>query len=456
MSELLDGFSDLIFNIYEAFTVALFFKEHSNLKCLSSVTFAGSFDSNKNILVEGTLPGWVIKHNEPLIIPNFDKDESTLGYYSASEGIKSFMGYPLEGKGVIVVDSKKKWNFTDKEKKILGAFASMLHKEIEKEKKSLEMKENIEELSAERRIVGLFNKINFSKISLKELISECLGISGADLFFTCIEKGGRIFIHDFFGFNNEGYVKKECSSSSISSMVMERGRELLLPHNSNILREKPLFFPGEILKVKQFFGFPLTNDDMVIGIAGFVCVSHKGLSERSIRILRNVSALFSMYFSYSWMKENLERLRDIELITDSIQFPVFLEIIENIAKKGDKLFLLSIKLKNISSFNKYRGLSYTNNLLKKVFKIIRYCVGDQAIITRKSGGHFYVLIKRTNENIKLENIIRILDHTIKKALAEENIQEISCTMETGMASLPEDGMVNIWELINKAEGKNDC
>ena len=116
---MLDNISQLIFNIYEAFTVALFVRNDDTLRCLSSVTFAQSFDKNRTIPIESTLPGWVIKHNEPLIIPNFDKDEDTLGYYGTQEGIKSFMGFPMEGKGVIVIDSKKKWAFTDKEKKIL-------------------------------------------------------------------------------------------------------------------------------------------------------------------------------------------------------------------------------------------------------------------------------------------------------------------------------------------------
>jgi GGDEF domain-containing protein len=455
MSIMLDGFSNLIFNIYEAFTVALFFKENSSLKCLSSTTFANSFDKNKDILIEGTLPGWVIKHNEPLIIPNFDKDEDTLGYYNAAEGIKSFMGYPLEGKGVIIVDSKKKWVFTDKEKKILGAFASMLHKEIEREKRTLDMEESIEELYAERRIVNLFNELNLSRVSLNELFVECLSLSGADFCFICIEKSGKLFVQDFFGIDSNGYAKKECSlGASIASMVMEGGRELLLPYNSRLLREKPLFFPGESLKTKQFFGFPLIADDMTIGIAGYVSVSDKNLSERSIGILRNVSTLLSLYCSSLWMKENLERLRDFEPVTDSIQFPVFLEILENMTKKGDKFSLLSLKLKNMRLFNKHMGLSYTNNLLKKVFKIIRYCVGGQAFITRKSGGHFYVLL-RSDERIDLKNIMRILDYTINKSITEENIPDISGGVETGIARFPEDGIFSTWELLNRAEGRKD-
>jgi GGDEF domain-containing protein len=451
----LDGFSNLIFNVYEAFTVALFMKNNGSLKCLSSISFANSFDKNKDIPIEGTLPGWVIKHNEPLIIPNFDKDEAKLGYYNSKEDIKSFMGYPLEGNGVIIVDSKKKWVFTDKEKKILGAFAAMLHNEIEKDKKVLDMEERIEELYTERRISKLFGELNFSRISLKEFFLECLDIAGADFCFICIEKGRKVFVYELVGIDSKEYVKKECSSgASIVSMVMEGGRELLLPYNSGLFREKPLFFNGETLKSKQFFGFPLVTDDMAIGVVGYISVSDRNLNERSIGILRNISTLLSLYCSSLWMKENLERLRDFEPVTDSIQFPVFLEILENMIKKGNKFFLLSVKLKNVYLYNKRMGLGYTNNLLKKVAQIIRYCVGGQGFIARKGGGHFYVL-SRSDERVDLKNIMRILDYTINKSITEENISDISGGVETGMARFPEDGIVSFWGLLNRAEGKKD-
>jgi GGDEF domain-containing protein len=451
----LDGFSNLIFNVYEAFTVALFVKNNESLECLSSISFANSFDKNKDVLIEGTLPGWVIKHNEPLIIPNFDKDESTLGYYNSAEGIKSFMGYPLEGKGVIIVDSKKKWVFTDKEKKILGAFASMIHNEIEKDKRTLDMEERIEELSTERRMSKFFGELNFSRISLKEFLKECLYISGADFCFICIEKGRKIFLYEIAGIDSSEYVKKECSSgASIVSMVMDGGREFLLPHGRSIFKEKPLFFNGEALRAKQFFGFPLVTDDMAIGIVGYVSVSERNLNERSISVLRNISTLLSLYCSSLWMKENLERLRDFEPITDSIQFPVFLEILENMIKKGNKFSLLSVKLKNVYLYNKRMGLGYTNKLLKKVSQIIRYCVGGQAFIAREGGGHFYVLL-RSDEKVDLKNIMRILDYTINKSVAEENISDISGGVETGMARFPEDGIVSFWGLLNRAAGKKD-
>lgn len=447
-----DGFTNLIFNVYEAFTVALFIKHGENLRCLSYVSFANSFDKNRSIPIDGSLPGWVMKHNEPLIIPNFDKDEGTLGYYGNSEGIKSFMGFPMEDEGVIIVDSKKKWVFTDKEKKILGSFVTAIHEEIENEKRFFDMEEKFDELNAERRILNLFNELNQSKISANEIFKECINFSYADFCFVGIEKNGRMFVHDVFGVDNNEYIKKECpAGSSIASVVMEGGRELLLPHSSRFLKEKPLFFPGEMVRAKQFFGFPLITDDMTFGMVGFVSLSDNNLKEQSIGFLRNISTLLSLYYSSLWMRENLEKLKDFEPVTDALQFPVFLEISDKIIKKSEKFSLLSIKLSGIKACNRHMGLDFTNKLLKKVFHIIKNCVGTRAYVARKRGGHFSVLLK-DSDVMEISSILRVLHYSIAKGLAEEKVDNIMNDAEIGISSFPEDS-TDIWGLLDKAGHK---
>jgi GGDEF domain-containing protein len=447
---MIDGFTNLIFNVYEAFTVALFIKHRENLKCVSHVSFANSFDKNKNVPVEGSLPGWVMKHNEPLIIPNFDKDESTLGYYGNPEGIKSFMGFPVENKGVIVVDSKKKWVFTDKEKKILKSFVTVIHEEIENERRFFDMEEKLDELNTERRILNLFNVLNQSKISVNEIFKECINLSRADFCFVGIERNEKMFVHDVIGTDNKEYIKKECpTGSSIASVVMEGGRELLLPHSSRFLSEKPLFFPGEMVKVKQFFGFPLIISDVTFGMVGFVSLSDNNLKDQTIGFLRNVSTLLSLYYSSLWMRENLEKLKDFEPVTDALQFPVFLEISDKIIKRSEKFSLLSIKLPGIKPCNKLMGLDFTNKLLKKVFHIIKNCTGTRAYIARKGGGHFCALLKDSDVN-EVNGILRVLHYSIAKGLAEEKVDSIMNDVEIGISYFPEDS-ADIWGLLDKAD-----
>lgn len=448
----IDSLSQLIFNIYEAFTVAFFIKEHDYLKCLSSVSFAASFDKARPVSIHNSLPGWVAKHNEPLIIPNFDKDVEALGYYGSDEGIKSFMGYPMEGKGVIIVDSKKKWVFTDKEKKILGSFVSLIDEEIEKGKKTQDFENIIEELSVEKKIIRLFRDLNLALISIKELFIELLNLSGADLCFTGIEKNGKLFLKDILGIDDDGYLMKVCpSGSSIASTVLEGERELLLPYNSGFLKEKALFFPGESIKAKQFFGFPLLSEDVSIGVIGFASLSDKPLQEKSIEPLRNVSSLLSLYYSSIWMRENLEKLKDFEPVTGSIQFTTFLGLMEKLIKKDEKFSLLSVKLSHLNAYNRNMGYEFTNGLLQKVFLVIRHCAGSNSFISRKGGGHFYILLKG-REAIDARNILKILNYTIAKNISEDITIDQKNLTEMGVSHFPEDSK-NLWELLDRAKDR---
>jgi diguanylate cyclase (GGDEF)-like protein len=449
---IIDSFSQLIFNVYEAFTVAFFIRENEHLRCLSSVSFANSFDKNRLVPIDGSLPGWIIKHNEPLIVPNFDKDEGTLGYYGADEEIKSFMGYPMEESGVIIIDSKKKWVFTDKEKKILGSFVTLIQAEIEREKRSQEMEEALEELHGERKILGLFHELNLAHITVKEIFLEALSLADADVCFVAVESNGKLVVRDTLGIIDEAYVSKACQAdSSIASVVLEGERELLLPYNSGFLREKPLFFPGEAIKARQFFGFPLITNEATIGVAGFASLSDRKLRDKSIGLLRSISALLALYYSSLWMRESLEKLKDFEPVTGSIQFNTFLGITEKAIKKGKRFALLSVKLNNLDVYNRAMGHELANELLQKVFQVIRHCAGGDTLITRKGGGHFYVLMKET-ETLGATNMLRILNYTISKNISEQVAVDRKNVADLGVAHFPEDGG-SVWELLDCAKDK---
>jgi GGDEF domain-containing protein len=444
----IDGFSMLIFNVYEAFTVAIFAKEAEHLICLSSMTFSSSFDKDRRMPVEGTLPGWVVKHNQPLIIPNFDREEAALGYYGTTEGIKSFMGYPMEDKGVIVVDSKKKWVFTDKEKKVLTLFASMIKEEIEREKRFQAIEERLEASRIRGVFLDLFNGLNLSTVNTTDIFKECIHISGADIGFVTIERDNKCFIYDILGIEGHRYLKKECPSVlSIASLVTEGGRELLLPYDSSLLKERPMFFRGEGLKARQFFGFPLFADDTVIGAIGFISISERQLNEQSIGILRDVSTMLSLFYSSKWTKANIENFRHFDSLTGSLQFTAFLDIIDKKIRRKEGFSLLSVKIPNIGLCNSTMGLSFTNRLIKRVFNIITNCAGPRATISRKGASHFYLLLKGGSSS-DADSLIRVLKHSINRIFQEERVSEMISTIHIFTTSWPEDGP-DLWTILNK-------
>lgn len=75
------------------------------------------------------LEGWILRNGEPLLVPNFDQRQNQLGYYLDNEEqrIKAFMGCALPGgRGVVCVDSKRQYSFSEKDQKLLHLFAELL------------------------------------------------------------------------------------------------------------------------------------------------------------------------------------------------------------------------------------------------------------------------------------------------------------------------------------------
>ncbi len=106
---------------------------------------------------------------------------------------------------------------------------------------------------------------------------------------------------------------------------------------------------------------------------------------------------------------------------------------------------------NIDAYNRKRGVEGTNDILRKVFQVMKYCAGSQSFITRKSGGHFYIALKGS-EIFEIRNMVKLLNHTIVKSLSEERISESGGMLQLGVTSFPEDSG-DLWELFEKVEKK---
>jgi GGDEF domain-containing protein len=299
--------------------------------------------------------------------------------------------------------------------------------------------------------MSLLSALNTAKASTSDVLGEILGLSGGTFCFIGTEKKGRLVIHDIVGIRGKNIVNTECQAGSIASLVLEGGRELLLPHGSAYLREKPLLFPNEPVKARQFFGFPLITEDSAFGVMGFVSLDERKLKESAIGALRNLSSLLSLYFTAQWMREHLDRIRDFDPVTGAIEFPVFLGIIEKMASKSERFSILCVKIGNLGLYNRKMGCEGTNAFLRRICQVIRYCAGGSSFVARKNGGRFFVLLKG-GEAFETRNMIKLLYHAIGKSLVEEGLSMGCGIIEIGTVNFPDDSS-DPWELFERIEEK---
>ncbi len=451
----LEDICQIIFNFYEAYTVAVYKREGDFLRCMSFLTLSKNFSGSRLLPIDETLPGWVVKHREPLIIPNFDKETETLGYYERDEDIKSFMGYPVEGNGVICIDSKKKYSFTDKEKKNLKSFVPLILQEIGQDDKGSDFEERLNELNTKHFIFSIFKDLLSGRVTIQEVLNETLRISGADMCFIGMEDKGKLKIKDAVGLKATECLARTCPiGESIASSVIESGSELLLPFNTGYLKEKPLIYLGETFQARQFFGFPLFIDDVVFGVAGFASLGDHPLSEESIRTLRDISVMLSLYYSALWSKEYLERLKGLDPLTGALQFHYFLRIGEDLIKKKTKFGLIMVKLLKLNVFNREKGLDFTDDFIRRAYHLIKHTSGEASFVARKGGGRFYVILPRRDPQA-VKNLVRMIEYTLFKGIYENYDGKTKFSKKedgvySRVAFFPEDG-VELCTLLEKTD-----
>jgi len=145
----------LISNVTESFTTALFLfnpaKNILNLRAYHSLSL--HIDPDTQLQVGDSLIGWVAKNQSPVNIAKFDRDTRNLKLYLRDEKIKSFLAVPVGEAGVLCIDSKRNYVFTEKDQKILQDFALLvLH--------VLRAQVMDEQENRQRTILEFYNRIN--------------------------------------------------------------------------------------------------------------------------------------------------------------------------------------------------------------------------------------------------------------------------------------------------------
>ncbi|MDR2160529.1 MAG: GAF domain-containing protein [Desulfovibrio sp.] len=130
-----DRILGILCSVLDAYSAVLFLRTDSRKSGEEALSMASSFSLGNKLnqrarIREGQgLVGWIFRTREPLLVSNFDQRQSYLGYYEDGEeqSVKAFMGCALaSGNGVLCVDSKRQYSFSEKDQKLLHLFSGLL------------------------------------------------------------------------------------------------------------------------------------------------------------------------------------------------------------------------------------------------------------------------------------------------------------------------------------------
>ena len=285
----LDDLIKLVSNVTEAYTAILFLPSPGGegLTVAACHTLSKHLDYDVTIAPGEGLVGWVAKHGQPLPVARFERDSRSLLYYTEAEDIKSFLAVPVDGgRGVLAVDSKKSYGFTDMARKILADLAAMTnhllgaHRIRRRERRYAAMLDflyDVENLSlAFRDPLPYFRGVLEAGINFTRTESGflCLVSSGGKKYTVEAVEGpaGRHLVRQSFAMQK-----------GLMGRLLGEGKALVLPRIVAEGQRSHIFSPDDPFGgFSSFVGVPVMAHRRLVGGMGFAAAGYGGWHDDEI------------------------------------------------------------------------------------------------------------------------------------------------------------------------------
>lgn len=281
----------LISNVTESFTTALFLFDPAenklNLRAYHSLSL--HIDPDTQLQVGDSLIGWVAKNQSPVNIAQFDRDTRNLKLYLRDEKIKSFLAVPVGEAGVLCIDSKRSYVFTDKDQKILHDFALLvLH--------VLQAQDISKQENRQRSILEFYNQINTLSKKKQDLnhyyqkaLNLCRLFSRTDAAFLALvpKKKDRYRV-----VASDGHLKAPLKKTFLSidmgltGWVIRKEKPLVRRFMKPRNHKSYIFFPDDpCMHFQSYIGLPLCFFGKLYGVMNLIGHRENNWGEDEIEAL---------------------------------------------------------------------------------------------------------------------------------------------------------------------------
>ncbi|MEW6186792.1 MAG: GAF domain-containing protein [Thermodesulfobacteriota bacterium] len=287
----------LISNVTESFTTALFLFEPSRkyLHLDGYHSLSLHIDPETKLQAGDSLIGWVAKTQRPVYIPQFDRDTRNLKMYLRDEKIKSFLAVPVGEAGVLCIDSKRNYVFSEKEQKLLLDFAVLiLH--------LLQVRTMAEQENRQRCILGFLDQINDLSRTKQELnqysataLRNCRSFSRTDMAFLVMVMGKK---DQYKVTASEGKIRAPLKKTILSidmgltGWVIREGKPLVLRSMKPKTHKSYVFFPDDpCAHFQSYIGLPLCFFGRLFGVINLIGQRENDWKEEEIRALTSAGQI---------------------------------------------------------------------------------------------------------------------------------------------------------------------
>ncbi len=455
-SNLLSHLIDLIGNVADAHTTALFGLKKDKLVMREHFTLSRHLNRNIEIKIgEGPI-GLAAQTLQPQLMEHIDSDIG--GIYKKPENLKGFLAVPVIAEdllGVLIIDTKESYQISIKLQKILSNFAEQIAWHLHKEKHGTILNDapNLQELNSYCRFLA--ESPNRSSVAdrLTQIPEAILSFKSiAVIWFEENQKEGRIIGHS--GFTHDlSQTVVHFGKGLVGSCAKNRS-PLLLRFNSE--RKTILFSEEEKTEdLSSAVALPIQLNEtlygvLLVGSASPKELSHADLDKLSLIVSAAASALFCSDTKDRWVYDkNLDPVTGVPNHRFLTEYK--LAVSEELFKSNQPVYFLSVQLTNLASLYQTYGVDQGDAFLKQMIALFAKMIPSPKFVFRFSENTFVLMLMNRKQK-EVDQIQTKLKQLFEFNPLHVNGVAMQARMQWGLSIYPDDAK-ELFELISLSRNR---
>ena len=453
---------ELITNVADAHTVAIFtmHSDGQNLIMSEHFTLSHHLDTTAQIPLGKGPIGITAQTRKPQLIESFDQETHFIGIYKKNENLKSFISLPVvygEKVGVLVVDSKERYQFSIKLQKILQEFTQQivwnLQPKIADASERISSRPVLQEINSYCRFLTESPDRSSVADRLIQIPSSMIPWSAISvIWFEDNQDEGRI-IGDR-GFTNDLSETKVFFGKGLVGSCAKNRAPLLMQMTED--RKIVVFSEDEKAENLQCVAtLPIQLNDtlygvLMVGSSESEGITHSDLDKLSFVVSAAASALFCTDTKDRWVYDkNLDPVTGVPNHRFLAEY--HLAVSEEIFQPNRSVVFLTFHISNLTELYEDHGVNGVDAYLKQVMAVISKMIPSPKFVFRLSDNCFLImLIGRAQKDA---NSLRSkLQHLLERNPLKVSGVAMQVQTQWGLSKYPEEGR-ELFSLINKSRNR---
>ena len=434
--------AQLIANVTEAHTTCIFLVDPQ----AEVLRLGGAHSLSRDFLEEATIPfgsglvGWTAENGVRISVSPFEHDSTTLLYYCADQGLKSFVAVPIHNQqkkliGVISCDSKKTYAFAKVTEKLLLDFAVQAAHLIEL---TNEFTTKPQKKPAEPQDIEKFIE------SLREYETETdLLSAAASVPPSLIQRDALVLITTAEGGVGQGVFYRSPSENNTSHRLLE----MVCKHKKIICAEKSVqALSSDETENRSFLSVPFRVLGREAGSYNLLSEPFQPFDAEQIALLERISKAVGRELERVRLIESSSLSEELTGIASWKNFAMKAKLFLDLENSNTQAFTVArISLTNLTEIEDYYGIEAATSIMQKLMRLIDQIKGNPSLSCYLYG--FQVLLMINTRDLR-QTIHRL--ETLIERLKPEDFSLPECPMRSRLSELLLDGL-----LITTARYPND-